>query len=76
MKNPKPKRGSCDPMKPKDASCSLKGYVGAQGAFSEISRKRGMEKTASASMKKLPTVTPKAGGVATDKKGNIKKKKK
>ena len=70
---PSPKRGSCDPMKSKDASCVLKGYVGKKGLESEISRRKGMEKTASASMAKRPVSTPKP--LAVNKKGNPIKKK-
>ena len=73
---PSPKRGSCDPMKSKDGSCVLKGYLGTQGLASEISRRKGMEKTASASMKKRENPYLSPAYLMADKKGNLPKIKK
>ena len=71
---PAPKRVSCDPMKSKDGSCVLKGYLGTQGLASDISRRKGMEKTTAASMKKRPVED--IPRLKTNKKGDPIKKKK
>jgi hypothetical protein len=71
-----PKRGTspaCDPMEPK-GSCVIKGYLGTQGLASEISRRKGMEKMAAASMKTRPVED--IPRFETNKKGDPIKKKK